>query len=121
VGAVDQIIQQHAGWTGLVNNAGGQYPSLLEDISLKGWDAVVRTNLYAPFIVSLACFKAWFNITAARLSVCSQTSGGPCLPWVTQARHERDQELHRDRLQSIPAATAFTRTAAAATRLRQSL
>jgi citronellol/citronellal dehydrogenase len=61
IGAVDQIIQQHGRIDGLVNNAGGQFPALLEDISVNGWDAVVRTNLYAPFIVSVACFKAWFK------------------------------------------------------------
>jgi citronellol/citronellal dehydrogenase len=61
IGVVDEVIQQHGRIDGLVNNAGGQFPALLEDITLKGWDAVVRTNLYAPFIVSLACFKAWFK------------------------------------------------------------
>src|SRR5205085_970131 len=29
----------------LVNNAGGQFAAPLEEISAKGWDAVVRTNL----------------------------------------------------------------------------
>lgn len=58
---VDRIMEQHGRIDGLINNAGGQFPALLEDISLKGWDAVVRTNLCAPFIVSLACFRAWFK------------------------------------------------------------
>ena len=36
---------------GLVNNAGGQYRSDLAEISTKGFEAVVRTNLTGGFIV----------------------------------------------------------------------
>ncbi|OUR75997.1 2,4-dienoyl-CoA reductase [Alphaproteobacteria bacterium 46_93_T64] len=36
----------------LVNNAGGQFPARLEDISLKGWEAVVKNNLTGGFLVS---------------------------------------------------------------------
>ena len=34
----------------LVNNAGGQFPSPAEDISVKGWNAVVETNLTGTFL-----------------------------------------------------------------------
>ena len=34
----------------LVNNAGGQFPSKAEDISLKGWKAVIETNLTGTFL-----------------------------------------------------------------------
>eukprot|EP01134_Creolimax_fragrantissima_P002974 CFRG2974T1 len=37
---------------GLVNNAGGQYPSPLKNISFKGWEAVVRNNLTGGFLFS---------------------------------------------------------------------
>ena len=30
---------------GLVNNAGGQFPTMAEDLTTKGWEAVIRTNL----------------------------------------------------------------------------
>lgn len=52
--AFEAIVQQHGRIHGLVNNAGGQYPAPLEAISIKGWDAVVRNNLYGGFI----CAKA---------------------------------------------------------------
>jgi len=41
---------------GLVNNAGGQYITPLEKISLKGWDAVVATNLTGGFLVARECY-----------------------------------------------------------------
>ena len=34
----------------LVNNGGGQFPSAAEGISLKGWKAVVETNLTGTFL-----------------------------------------------------------------------
>jgi len=37
---------------GLVNNAGGQFPSPLADISLNGWNAVISNNLTGGFILS---------------------------------------------------------------------
>ncbi|CAN5494197.1 hypothetical protein BH10PSE6_BH10PSE6_24500 [soil metagenome] len=37
---------------GLVNNAGGQFPAPLKDISLNGWNAVIRNNMTATFLVS---------------------------------------------------------------------
>jgi citronellol/citronellal dehydrogenase len=41
---------------GLVNNAGGQYIQPLEQISAKGWDAVVATNLTGGFLVARECY-----------------------------------------------------------------
>jgi citronellol/citronellal dehydrogenase len=42
---------------GLVNNAGGQYRQALRDISAKGWDAVVRSNLTGGVLMAQACFR----------------------------------------------------------------
>jgi len=57
VGAViDTIIGDRGGIDGLVNNAGGQYRSPLEDISTKGFEAVVRNNLTGGFIVMREVF-----------------------------------------------------------------
>ena len=36
----------------LVNNGGGQFPSLGGDIKLKGWNAVIETNLTGTFLMS---------------------------------------------------------------------
>lgn len=46
---------------GLVNNAGGQFPARLRDISLNGWNAVVNNNMTATFLVSKAVYLAWME------------------------------------------------------------
>jgi len=45
----------------LVNNAGGQFAAPLEQISAKGWDAVVRTNLTGGFLVARECYTQWMK------------------------------------------------------------
>lgn len=44
---------------GLVNNAGGQFPAPLAQISQKGWDAVVRNNLTGGFLMARECYTQW--------------------------------------------------------------
>ncbi|BAP13904.1 MAG: 2,4-dienoyl-CoA reductase [Alcanivorax borkumensis] len=46
---------------GLVNNAGGQFPSPLAMISQKGWEAVVRTNLTGGFLMAREVFLQGMN------------------------------------------------------------
>lgn len=41
---------------GLVNNAGGQFPAPLAEISSKGWQAVVATNLTGGFLMARECY-----------------------------------------------------------------
>ncbi len=50
--AVKQMLAEHGQIHGLVNNAGGQYPTPLAAISRKGWEAVVANNLTGGFLVS---------------------------------------------------------------------
>lgn len=57
--AVAEIIASHGGIHGLVNNAGGQYPSPIRDLSVKGWEAVVRNNLTGGFIVAREAYNQW--------------------------------------------------------------
>src|SRR4051794_2520757 len=45
----------------LVNNAGGQFSSPLEKISVKGWDAVVRTNLTGGFLMARETYTQWMK------------------------------------------------------------
>ena len=45
----------------LVNNAGGQFAAPLENISAKGWDAVVRTNLTGGFLMARECYTQWMK------------------------------------------------------------
>lgn len=46
---------------GLVNNAGGQFPMPLAALSLKGWDAVIRTNLTGGFLMAREVFDQWMG------------------------------------------------------------
>jgi citronellol/citronellal dehydrogenase len=54
---VAAVLAAHGTIDGLVNNAGGQFSAPLKDISLKGWEAVVRTNLTGGFLVARECFN----------------------------------------------------------------
>jgi len=54
--AVAAIIAAHGRVDGLVNNAGGQFPSPLEAISAKGWQAVLNTNLMGGFLMARECY-----------------------------------------------------------------
>jgi len=53
---VAAIVARHGAVDGLFNCAGGQFPAPLADISLKGWDAVVRNNLHGTFLFSRECY-----------------------------------------------------------------
>src|SRR5690242_8730763 len=61
---VEKIIEEFGRIEFLVNNAGGQFPSPLENISAKGWDAVVRTNLTGGFLVARECYVQWMKSAA---------------------------------------------------------
>lgn len=54
---VADIIEHRGVVHGLVNNAGGQFPSPLSGISKKGWDAVVSTNLTGGFMMAREVFE----------------------------------------------------------------
>jgi citronellol/citronellal dehydrogenase len=54
---VKHTITRYGRVHGVVNNAGGQYPSALEDIEKKGFDAVVRTNLLGGFLVAREVYR----------------------------------------------------------------
>jgi len=49
---VAAILEEHDGLNGVVNNAGGQFPSPLIGINQKGWETVVRTNLTGGFLMA---------------------------------------------------------------------
>ncbi len=46
---------------GLVNNAGGQFPSPVALISQKGWETVIRTNLTGGFLMAREVFTQGMN------------------------------------------------------------
>ncbi len=59
--AVANIYAQVGTVHGLVNNAGGQFPSPLVFISQKGWETVVRTNLTGGFLMAREVFMQGMN------------------------------------------------------------
>ncbi len=58
---VAAVLAAHGRIDGLFNNAGGQFPSALRDLSLKGWDAVVRNNLHGTFLMARECYTQWME------------------------------------------------------------
>lgn len=59
--AVDGVLNWGGRIDGLVNNAGGQFPAPLKDISLNGWNAVIRNNLTATFLMSKEVYLRWME------------------------------------------------------------
>lgn len=54
---VESIIKTHGNINGLVNNAGGQFPSPMEKISKKGFDVVIASNLTGGFLMAREVFN----------------------------------------------------------------
>jgi citronellol/citronellal dehydrogenase len=54
---VKRIVGSHGPIHGLVNNAGGQFPSPLAAISKRGFEAVVATNLTGGFLMAREVFS----------------------------------------------------------------
>lgn len=54
---VASLIEKHGDINGLVNNAGGRFPSPLAKMSKNGWDAVVDTNLTGGFVLAREVFN----------------------------------------------------------------
>ncbi len=61
VATVQTVLNMHGRIDALLNNAGGQFPAPLKDISLKGWDAVVKTNLTGGFLMARECLRQWMQ------------------------------------------------------------
>jgi citronellol/citronellal dehydrogenase len=55
--AIAAIAAKHGRIHGLVNNAGGQFPSPLQMISKRGFDAVVTNNLTGGFLMAREVFN----------------------------------------------------------------
>ncbi|KQW37493.1 SDR family oxidoreductase [Rhizobacter sp. Root404] len=75
---VTHVLAHHGRIDGLVNNAGGQFPSPLAAISAKGWDAVVRNNLTGGFLMARECVTQWMGDAArgAIVNIIADIWGG---------------------------------------------
>ncbi|XP_022110676.1 peroxisomal trans-2-enoyl-CoA reductase-like [Acanthaster planci] len=56
---MDSTLQHYGKIDYLVNNGGGQFLSLLADVRLKGWNAVIETNLTGTFLCCREVYKKW--------------------------------------------------------------
>jgi NAD(P)-dependent dehydrogenase (short-subunit alcohol dehydrogenase family) len=60
VGALfDTVWAAHGRIDGLVNSAGGQFPQAAIDFSVKGWNAVIDTNLNGTWYMMQAAAQRW--------------------------------------------------------------
>ncbi|MBL1272512.1 MAG: SDR family oxidoreductase [Oceanospirillales bacterium] len=74
---VKAIIAEHGGLNGLVNNAGGQFPSPLAGINQKGWETVVRTNLTGGFLMAREAYTQTLSKTGgAIVNIVADMWGG---------------------------------------------
>jgi citronellol/citronellal dehydrogenase len=55
------VLAQKGRIDALVNNAGGQFPAPLKAMTLKGWEAVVKTNLTGGFLMARECMNQWMG------------------------------------------------------------
>ncbi len=53
----EAVLQERGTLHALVNNAGGQFMSPAQDISKKGWHAVIETNLTGTFMMCREAYK----------------------------------------------------------------
>jgi citronellol/citronellal dehydrogenase len=58
---VAAVLAAHGRIDGLVNNAGGQFPSPLAFIKAKGFETVVRNNLTGGFLMARECYTQWMQ------------------------------------------------------------
>ncbi|PVY70672.1 citronellol/citronellal dehydrogenase [Tamilnaduibacter salinus] len=71
------ILSEHDNVTGLLNNAGGQYPSPLASINQKGWETVVRTNLTGGFLMARELYNQHLSKTGgAIVNIVADMWGG---------------------------------------------
>lgn len=55
----DRIWNEHGRHDILVNSAGGQFPQAAIDFSIKGWNAVINTNLNGTWYMMQAAAQRW--------------------------------------------------------------
>lgn len=72
----------------LVNNGGGQFISPIADMKLKGWNAVIETNLTGTFLMCKEVFNAWMKDHGGSIVniIAEMTRGLPIMAHTGAAR-----------------------------------
>ena len=73
---IAEIIEKFGRLDGLVNNAGGQFPSPLESISANGFDAVIRNNLHSTFYLMREAYNQWMEKNGGSIVNMTADMGG---------------------------------------------
>ncbi len=74
---VRAVLQKYGVIDGLVNNAGGQYPSPLSAINQKGFETVVRTNLVGGFLMAREVYSQCMSMKGgAIVNITADHHGG---------------------------------------------
>jgi len=55
----EKVIDKHGSVNILINNAGGQFPQAAIDFSVKGWNAVIDTNLNGSWFMMQTAARYW--------------------------------------------------------------
>lgn len=89
---VGDVVRQLGPIHGLVNNAGGQFPSALSDLSMKGFEAVVRNNLIGGFVFAREVFNQSMKATGGAIVniTCDCVNGFPSMGHTGAARAAMD-------------------------------
>lgn len=83
-----ETVARHGRLDHLVNNAGGQFLSPPDGISLKGWNAVIETNLTGTFVACKAAKAAWMGANGGSIVsiVADFWNGMPLMAHTSAAR-----------------------------------
>jgi len=113
VAAVRQVVTDRRSIQGLVNNAGGQYPSPLQSISKKGWDAVVANNLTGGFLMAREVYtRSMMKTGGAIVNIIADMWGG--MPGMAHSGAARAGMLNLTETASVEWASAGVRVNAVA-------
>ena len=74
---VSNTLEKFGQIDGLVNNGGGQFHSRAEDISQKGFHAVVETNLYGTWNCMFECFEQYMKENGGNIGKYKRARGNP--------------------------------------------
>lgn len=84
---IAEVLEKFGKLDGLVNNAGGQFPSSLESISANGFDAVIRNNLHATFYLMREAYNQWMAKHGGSIVNMTADMWGACRVWGILVRH----------------------------------